>query len=111
LVNAQRLRALAVTATEPLRPLATTPLLQQFYPGLVVENAYALLAPAGTSPAVITRLHVEVRRALADTGVRERYAALGLVAVGSPPETLAQALRRDVERYTGMIRQGLLPLH
>jgi tripartite-type tricarboxylate transporter receptor subunit TctC len=110
LVNAQRLRALAVTATEPLRPLAATPLLQQFYPGLVVENAYALLAPAGTSPAVITRLHVEVRRALADTGVRERYAALGLVAVGSPPEILAQALRRDIERYTGMIRQGLLPL-
>ena len=59
---------------------------------------------------MITRLHAEVRRALADTVVRERYAALGLVAVGSTPEIIGQALRRDVERYTGMIRQGLLPL-
>lgn len=109
-LTAQRLRALAITAAEPLPLLAATPLLHQFYPGLVIENRYVLLAPAGTPKAVITRLNVEVRRALDDADVRERYAALGLAAAGSTPEILAQTLRRDVERYSGMIRQGLLSL-
>ncbi len=109
-LNAQRLRALAVTAAGPFPPLAATPLLQQFYPGLVIENSYALLAPAGTPQAVITRLNVEVRRALDDADVRERYAALGLAVAGSTPGVLAQTLSRDAGRYSGMIRQGLLPL-
>jgi tripartite-type tricarboxylate transporter receptor subunit TctC len=59
---------------------------------------------------VITRLHAEVRRALGDETVRERYAAVGLVAVGSAPEVLAQTLQRDVARYAGLIRRGDLPL-
>lgn len=110
LVTRQRLRALAVTAAEPMPQLAGVPAMKQFFPELVVQNWYALLAPAATPQPVITRLHAEVRRALGDETVRERYAAFGLVAVGSAPEVLAQTLQRDVARYAGLIRRGDLPL-
>ncbi len=110
LVTTQRLRALAVTAAEPMPQLSGVPAMKQFFPGLVIENWYALLAPAATPQPVIARLHAEVRRALGDETVREGYAALGLVAAGSAPEVLAQTLQQDVARYAGLIRRGDLRL-
>lgn len=110
LVTTQRLRALAVTAAEPLPQLAGVPAMKQFFPELVVQNWYALLAPAATPQPVITRLQAEVRRALGDETVRERYAALGLAAAGSTPGVLAQTLQQDVARYAGLIRRGDLRL-
>lgn len=110
LVSTQRLRALAVTAAEPMPQLSGVPAMKQFFPGLVIENWYALLAPAATPQPVIMRLQTEVRRALGDETVSERYAALGLVAAGSTPEGLAQTLQRDVARYAGLIRRGDLRL-
>jgi hypothetical protein len=107
-LETQRLRALAVTAAEPLPKLAGVPAMKQFFPGMVIENWYALLAPAATPQPVITRLHAEVRRALADESVQALYSRLGLIAVGSTPEALALMLRSDVERYAGLIRQGHL---
>lgn len=109
-LETQRLRALAVTAAESSPKLPGVPVMRQFIPGMVIENWYALLAPAATPQPVITRLQVEVRRALADEAVRELYSRLGLAAVGSTPEVLAQTLRADVERYSGLIRQGHLRL-
>lgn len=107
-VRMQRLRALAVTAAEPIPQLTGVPVMKTFFPELVLENWYALLAPAATPRPVITRLHAEVRRALADESVRELYSPLGLVGVGSAPEALALRLREDVARFGGMIRQGHL---
>lgn len=110
LLKSHRMRALAVTAAEPTPLLDGTPVMKQFYPGLVVENWYGLLAPAGTPQSVITRLQAELRRALDDAVLRQQYAALGFAVAGSSPEVLAKTLRSDVERYSGLIRQGLLPL-
>ena len=109
-LEAQRLRALAVTSAEASPKLLGVPAMQQFFYGMVIENWYALLAPAATPQPVITRLQVEVRRALAEESVRERYARLGLMAAGSTPEELAQTMRADVERFAGLIRQGRLSL-
>lgn len=109
-LKAQRLRALAVTAGEVVPQLPETPLLRQMFSGMVAENWYAILVPAATPQAVITRLNAEVRRALADPGVREQYASLGLIPTGSTPEAMAQILHRDVERYAGLMRQGQLSL-
>lgn len=110
LLTTRRLRALAVTGAAPMPQFAGVPAMKQFFPGLVVEDWYALLAPAGTPVPVIARLQFEVRRALADDAVRERYSASGFDAVGSTHEVLAQTLRRDVARYAELIRRGDLRL-
>lgn len=107
-VESQRLRALAVTAAEPSPRLAGVPVMTQFVPGMVIENWYALLAPAATPRAVITRLHIEVRRALAEEAIQETWSRLGLNAVNGAPEALASTLRGDIERYSALIRQGRL---
>lgn len=110
LMTTQRLRALAVTATGPMAQFPGVPVMKRVYPGLVMEDWYALLAPAATPGSAVTRLQFEVRRALADETVRDQYFALGFDAVGSTPEALAQTLRRDVARYAEQIHRGDLRL-
>lgn len=107
---AQRLRPLAVTAAAPQALFADVPALQRFYPGLVFENRYWLLAPALTPPNIIARLHAETGRALADDEVREFFLSHGLSPVASTPAASAAMLKQDIERFAGQIRRGELRL-
>lgn len=107
---AQRLRPLAVTAAAPQALFADVPALQRFYPGLVLENGYVLMAPALTPPSTIARLHAEVRRALVDDDVREFFLRHGLSPVASTPAASAAMLKQDIDRLAGQIRRGELRL-
>lgn len=109
-IAAQRLRPLAVTADTPQALFADVPLLQRFYPGLVFENRYWLLAPARTPLSTIARQHAEVRRALAEDEVREFFLGHGLSPVASTPAASAAMLKQDIERFAGQIRRGELRL-
>jgi tripartite-type tricarboxylate transporter receptor subunit TctC len=63
-----------------------------------------LLAPAGTDPAVVSRLNREVNRALADPVLSGRLATQGLEPAGGPPDALAALLRADVARWPALVR-------
>ena len=90
-IKAGRVRALAVTSARRSAAAQEVPTMDEAgIPGFDAVGWWGVLAPAATPQPVITRLHAEVRRALGDETVRERYAAVGLVAVGSAPEVLAQ---------------------
>lgn len=107
---AQHLRPLAITATGPLPLFAGVPELNRFYPGLVLENWYALLAPALTPQAAVARLQVETRRALDDDEVREFLLSHGIAAIGGSPDALTGALKRGMDRHGGQISRGELRL-
>jgi len=106
----QRLRPLAITTAGPHPLFAGAPELSRFYPGLVLENWYALLAPAQTPQAVITRFNAETARALDDQEVREFLLSRGIAAVGGSPEALTVALKREIDRRSVQIRSGELRL-
>jgi tripartite-type tricarboxylate transporter receptor subunit TctC len=71
---------------------------------------FGLLAPAGTPPAIIERLHAEVRRALADPQTQSRLGALGLRAVGSTPEEFRSYLGSEIQQFARIIQAaGIRP--
>jgi len=109
-IAAQRLRPLAVTAAAPQALFADVPALQRYYPGLVFENRYWLLAPALTPPHIIARLQAETGRALADDDVREFFLGHGLSPVASTPSASVAMLNQDIDRFAGQIRRGELRL-
>src|SRR5262249_31133434 len=57
----------------------------------------ALFAPAGTSPAVIRKLHEKVVRVVGMPDIRERLTALGVDPVGGTPEQLRRAVASGIE--------------
>ena len=72
--------------------------------GMAIYSWAGLLAPAGLSKTLITKLHGEVVKMLAVPAVRERFAAQDAELVGSRPEAFSKMLGGEISRWAGLIR-------
>ena len=109
-IRAQRLRPLAVAAAKRNATLPAVPTFMES--GLADFEAgswYGFLAPAGTPPAVIARLHTETVKVLAAPDVRQRLAQEGSVPLGNTPEEFAAQIRRDIARWAAVARDAKIP--
>lgn len=102
--KAGKLLAVAVTSPQrtPIAPEVPT-IAESGYPEFAIVNWYAILAPAGTPPAVVARLNAEIGRALREPAVTERLAGAGLEPTTGSPAELEALVRRDVDKYRRII--------
>jgi tripartite-type tricarboxylate transporter receptor subunit TctC len=80
-------------------------LAEEGYANTVCDNWYGLLAPAKTSPAIITRLNRAMRAALADPDIKAKLVKVGAVPAASTPEEFGQFLRDELARWGKVIRE------
>ncbi len=73
-------------------------------PGYEVYEWQSVVVPAGTSAAVISRLHREIVNTLARPDVKERIAGAGAHSVGSTPEELAAHIKKEMARWSTVIK-------
>ena len=110
-VKAGKLRALAQTGARRVPAYADTPTVAESgFLGFSVDSWVGLLAPKGTPRPVVDRLHVEVRRILADPEFAARLREQGLTGIGSTPEQFGSALRTEQEKWTRLVRERQLSL-
>jgi tripartite-type tricarboxylate transporter receptor subunit TctC len=74
-------------------------------PGFVFNSWFAMLAPAGTPKAIVTRLNAEVLKALADADVRHKLEDLGFAVRGSSPEELGAMTRDQLAKYARVMKE------
>jgi tripartite-type tricarboxylate transporter receptor subunit TctC len=103
-VEGGRLRALATTGPARMAALGGLPPASETVPGFEVVNWYGMMVRAGTPPAVIARLHAEIKQALALQEVRARFATLGIDPIGSTPEAFGTLIRSETEKWGRVIR-------
>ena len=100
-VRSGRLRLLAVTTAKRMSTLPDVPTIAESgYPGYDVVASYAVLAPAGTPPAIVARLSTELAKIANLREIRERFAALGVEPVGSTPEQLTAMMQSELARWS-----------
>jgi tripartite-type tricarboxylate transporter receptor subunit TctC len=63
-----------------------------------------LLAPRGTSPAIVERLNRDVLAVLAQDDVKRYMATAGIEIVGSTPAEFATFFRREKDLWAKVIR-------
>lgn len=104
-VRAKRLRALGIAATKrsPIAPEIPT-IAESGGPEYVLGSWYGLLAPVGVARDIIAKVHSEVVKGLSDSGIRERYNAVGIEVIGNTPEQFAQNIRDDLARWGKVTR-------
>ena len=100
-----RLRAIAVTSAKrsPVMPDVPT-MAESGLPGFEVSNWYAIVAPASTPHAIVTRLNREIIKALALTDVRNKFIEFGAEAAGSTPDELAVYIRSELRNWANVIK-------
>jgi len=104
LVRAGKLRALAVSAERRLPVAPELPTMAEAgVAGVVASAWYGLVAPAGTPPDVVKRIHAAFTQALAQPDLRQQLIASGVDIVGSSSEDFAALLRAEIPRMAKVI--------
>ena len=106
-VKSGRLKALAVTSRAPSALAPGLPTLSDSgLPGYEATAMIALLAPARTPPAIVTRLNQEMVKALNLPEVKARLLAAGTEVAATSPAELAQLMKSEMKRWGPLIRQS-----
>ena len=104
MLQAARVRALAVTSEQRLTNYPSLPTLKEQGVDLSVNLWSGLLAPAGTPSAVIHRVQVEVARIMAMPDVIERMNKLDIRPLGGTPAEMARTIANEIELWSGVAR-------
>jgi tripartite-type tricarboxylate transporter receptor subunit TctC len=106
-VRSGKLRGLAVTTRSRSRAAPEIPTVAESgVPGFQATTWYALLAPAGTPPAIIKQLHAATVQALRSPVVADQLVAQGAEPIGNSPDELRAFLQNEIEVWTKVIRQA-----
>ena len=106
-VKAGRLRALATTGTKRAKVAPELPTIAESgFPGFDVSSWYALLVPAGTSPAIVNRIRGAAIKAVELPDVQEAMSRQGLDVETSTPQELAARIKSETAVWAGVIREA-----
>lgn len=104
-VRAGKLKALGVTSLGRVGALPEfAPLAEQGYAGFEAISWQAMLAPAGTPPAVIQRLSTELVRIIRSDEVRSKMLNQYFSAAATTPDALAALMQSETRRWGQMIK-------
>ena len=104
-VRAGKMKGLAVTGLKRSELAPDVPSVAELgLPQLESLAWNGLLAPAGTPPAVVSRLSAETVGALRHPQTREALGRLGFDVVASSPEEFSRWIRAESEKWARVIR-------
>ncbi len=104
-VRAGKLKALGVTSLGRVGALPEfAPLAEQGYAGFEAISWQAMLAPAGTPPAIIQRLSTELVRIIRSDEVRGKMLNQYFSAAATTPDALAALMQSESRRWGQMIK-------
>jgi tripartite-type tricarboxylate transporter receptor subunit TctC len=105
LIQAGKLRALAVTSPNRIPQLPDVPtMIEAGYPGFSSTSWTGLLAPAKTPPEIIASLNTQVNTALASTEFVAALSALSSQPMGGPPEALTNMIAADTDKWGPIVK-------
>ena len=67
---------------------------------------FAMFAPAGTSPEIITKLNHAINAAAQSKEIQEKFASIGFAVDPGTPEALAQRSRLETAKWAKAIREA-----
>jgi len=105
LIQSKKVRLLGVSTPAKLAAFPDAPTISETgLPGFEFNSWFAVMAPAGTPKAIVNKLNAEIRKALADPGVREKLVAQGFTLRGSSPEELGTATKAQLAKYQRLMK-------
>jgi tripartite-type tricarboxylate transporter receptor subunit TctC len=106
-IKAGKLRPLAVASTtrSPLLPDVPT-MTEAGVPGFEAVGLAAILAPAGTPPAIVDKLYREIAAILKTPDVKSQLEGMGLEIVASSPSEFAAYIDSESKKWGKLIKEA-----
>ena len=107
MVNAGRLRAIAVSGAKRSPALPEVPTMAEAgLPGFDATAWYSIVVPAGTPKPIISRLHAELVKILKSADIRERLISEGADVETCTPEELAAFVRAEIPKWSKAVKDS-----
>jgi tripartite-type tricarboxylate transporter receptor subunit TctC len=112
LIEAGKLRALAITGPKRLPVLKDVPtIVEQGFPDLVVEDWVGFAVKSGTPSEIVMRLNTAINKALATPQVREAFAKLGAEPAGGTPAAYGELLNSQIAHWVKVVNASGMKMH
>jgi tripartite-type tricarboxylate transporter receptor subunit TctC len=109
LVREGKVRALAVTSAERFGASPDLPtMIEAGFPGFVSILSIGLMAPAGTSPAIIDKIHQDNLKVLSLADVRAKLSDIGMEVIGNSPAEFAAAIKTETPQWAKVIKDAAI---
>jgi tripartite-type tricarboxylate transporter receptor subunit TctC len=106
-VKSGKLKALGISSVKPSAAAPGVPsMAESGLPGYEFISWNGVHVPAGTPKPIVTKLHGELIKALAQADVKERMFNLGMEPAGNTPEEFAVLVRNDIAKWGKVIRES-----
>jgi tripartite-type tricarboxylate transporter receptor subunit TctC len=107
LVREGKVRALAVTSPTRFGAAPDLPtMIEAGYPGFVSILSIGLMAPAGTSPAIVEKIHQVSVQALSTPEIRKKLSDIGMEVIGNSPAEFAAAITAETPQWAKVINDA-----
>jgi tripartite-type tricarboxylate transporter receptor subunit TctC len=101
-----KVRVLGIATLERSKLYPEWPTIAQSgLPGYETRTWIAAFAPAGVPADIIGKISADLRRASADTAVREKLQAMNFEVIGSTPDELGRIVRADTEKWGKLVKE------
>ncbi len=98
------LRMLTILGSERVSAFPDVPTIREAgFAGLEVETWYGVLAPAGTSAAVVDRLNAELNAIGREPDFADALAKQGMTAAAAPPARFGDLIKSELARWTRVV--------
>ena len=102
-----KLRALAVTSAKRFAATPELPTMAESgFPGFDATASFGLMAPTGTSPAIIEKIHREAVKIMAMPDVRKRLDDLGMEVIANSPAEFAAVIKSEIPQWAKVIKDA-----
>jgi tripartite-type tricarboxylate transporter receptor subunit TctC len=106
-IRSGALRPIAIGARERAPTAMEVPTTAEVgMPGLLTENWYGMVAPAGTPAATVAALNRIATEAMRDSVVKEKLAIQGAALIGDSPEHFHDFLVSEIVRWAKVIEDA-----
>ena len=108
-IGAGQLRALAIAskARSPLIPDVPTT-SEDGYSEVTGSAWNGIVAPAGTPQEIVDKLNAEISKILDTAETQQRFTELGMSTIGGTPQSFAQYLQLESEKWAKVIKNAQL---
>jgi tripartite-type tricarboxylate transporter receptor subunit TctC len=106
-IKTGKVRPLMVATRQRIGALPDVPTAAEAgFAGFEVASTYAILAPAGTPPAILAKLNAEIGKVLQLPDVKARFQTLGIEITGSTPQEATSQSSAELAKWGKVIRDS-----
>ena len=103
-VKTGKAKFVAITSSNRMPQAPEAAPVADMVPGFNFSSELGVVVPAGTPPAIVSRLNAEIGKALQHPEVNQKLTTMGFVLIANSPEAYAENIRSNLQIFSKAVK-------